>query len=98
MNHDVPSSWYLRGVKPQNLADAPLDAIAHNRPAQRLFHADSETAASRFVWAKENNELRARTPVAAAIHGFKFDAAHKPRVTRKAPAPLLPGAGCFRRA
>jgi len=98
MNHDVPSSRYLRGVNSQDFADAPLDAIAHNRSAQRLFHADPETAASRFVWAEENHELRARAPAAAAIHGFKFDAAHEPGVTRKAPAPFLSGAGCIRRA
>ncbi len=98
MNHDVPSRWYLRGVKSQDFADAPLDAVAHNRPAQGFFHADAETAASRFVWAEENYELRARAPAAAFVHGFKFAAAHEPSVTRKAPAPFLPGAGNIRRA
>jgi hypothetical protein len=85
-------------VKSQDFADAALDSIAHNRPAQGFFYADAKTAASRFVWAEENNELRARTPAAATIHGFKFDAAHEPSVTGKAPAPLPPGAGNFRRA
>ncbi|HEV3219962.1 MAG TPA: hypothetical protein VGZ48_09335 [Candidatus Acidoferrales bacterium] len=98
MNHDIPSSRYLRGVKSQDFADAPANPIAYNRAAQGFFHADAETAASRFVWAEENNELRARTPAAATIHGFKFDAADEPSVTRKAPAPLPPGAGNFRRA
>ena len=85
-------------MKSQDFADAPPDPVAHNRAAQCFFYADAETAASRFVWAEENYELRARTPAAATVHGLEFAAAHEPRVTRKAPAPLMAGAGSFRRA
>jgi hypothetical protein len=75
VNHDVPSSWYLRPVESQDFANAPANSIAHDRAAQSFFHAGAETASSRAVAANKNNELRTRTPFASAINRFIFDAA-----------------------
>src|ERR1700722_6994057 len=44
MYDDVPSRRNLRLVTTQNVANPPLDAVPHHRPAQRFLHADPEAA------------------------------------------------------
>lgn len=84
MNDYVPSGWYLRPVESQDFADAPANPIAHYRAAQSFFHAGAEAAGSGAVAANENNKLRTRAPLSAAIDRFIFDAAQQTRGTRVA--------------
>jgi hypothetical protein len=58
MHHEIPSCWYLQKIPSKNFPDAPANSIAHHRPAQRLFHADSEPAALASIGTVENHELR----------------------------------------
>jgi hypothetical protein len=66
-----------------DFAHAPPDAIAHNRPAERLLDAESESAVRQLVRAKKNREVGIRAAFPGAVHDVKLSAPHQPRFTRK---------------
>jgi hypothetical protein len=66
-----------------NLSQAPPDAIAHHRPAQRLFYAEAEPANRQLIGAKKNGEVGTRAAFPGAIHGVKLAAPDQPRIARK---------------
>jgi hypothetical protein len=66
-----------------DFANAPPDAIAHDRPAQRLLYAESESALRQLVRAKKNREVGIRAAFPGAVHSVKLSAPHQPRFTRK---------------
>jgi hypothetical protein len=65
----------------------PPDAIAHNRPAQRLLDAESKPALRQLIRAKKNGEVGIRAALPGAVYGVKISAPHQPRLTRKIQPP-----------
>ena len=80
---DIPSRRYLRTIEPQDLADPPANSVADHRATERPFHADAEAAALEPVRAIEDQELRARAPLAAAVHGLVLSVTHQASRPRK---------------
>jgi len=70
-----------------DLSQPPPDAIAHHRPAQRLFDAESEPADGQLIRAKKNGEVGTGSALPGAVHGIELTAAHQPRLARKLQAP-----------
>jgi hypothetical protein len=66
---------------------APPDAIAHNRPAQRLLDAESKSAVRQFIRAKKNGEVGIRAALPGTVYGVKISAPHQPRLSRKIQSP-----------
>jgi len=66
-----------------DLANAPPDAVAHHRAAQRFFDAEAEAAHRRLVGAKKNCEVGTGSALPGAVHGIEFAAPHQPRLARK---------------
>jgi hypothetical protein len=72
-----------------DLADAPPDAIAHDRAAERFLDAEAETALRQLVGAKKNSKVGTRAAFSCAINGIEFAAPHQPRVAREFQVPRL---------
>ena len=72
-----------------DLADAPPDAIAHYRAAERFLDAEAETALRQLIGAKKNGKVGTRAALSAAVNGIEFSAPHQPRVAREFQAPRL---------
>jgi len=70
-----------------DLSHSPPHAIAHHRPAQRLFDAETEAAHRQLVGAKKNCEVGTGTALPGAVHGIEIAAPHQPRLARKVHAP-----------
>src|SRR5882762_7777243 len=87
MYDDVSSCSYLQTMAAHNFPHAPPDAIAHNRPAQRLLDAESKSAVRQFIRAKKNGEVGIRAALPGAVYGVKISAPHQPRLTRKIQSP-----------
>jgi len=66
-----------------DLSDSSPDAIAHHRPAQRLFDAEAEAAHRQLIGAKENCEVGAGSALSGAVYGIELAAPHEPRLARK---------------
>src|SRR6266403_3646938 len=87
MYDDVPSCSYLQTMAAHDFPHAPPDAIAHNRPAQRLLDAESKSAVRQFIRAKKNGEVGIRAALPGAVYGVKISAPHQPRLSRKIQSP-----------
>jgi hypothetical protein len=83
----VPSRSYLQTSAAHDFPHAPPDAIAHNRPAQRLLDAESKPAVRQLIRAKKNGEVGIRAALPGAVYGVKVSAPHQPRLTRKIQSP-----------
>ena len=70
-----------------DLANAPPDAVAHHRAAQRLFDAEAEAAHRQLIGAKKNCEVGTGSAFPGAVHGIEIAAPHQPRLARKFQAP-----------
>ena len=70
-----------------DLSNAPPDAIAHHRAAQRFFNAEAEAAHWQLVGAKKNCEVGTGSALPGAVHGIELAAPHQPRLARKFRAP-----------
>jgi len=66
-----------------DLSNSSPDAIAHHRPAERLFNAETETAYRQLIGAKENCEVGTGSALPGAVHGIELAAPHEPRLARK---------------
>jgi hypothetical protein len=72
-----------------DLADAPPDAIAHYRAAERFLNAEAETAPRQLVGAKKNGKVGTRAALPGAVHGIEFSSPRQLRVAREFQAPRL---------
>jgi hypothetical protein len=70
-----------------DLSHSPPHAIAHHRPAQRLFDAETEAAHRQLIGAKKNCEVGTGSALPGAVHGIEISAPHKARLARKVHAP-----------
>jgi hypothetical protein len=70
-----------------DLANAPPDAVAHHRAAQRFFDAEAEAARRQLIGAKKNCEVGTGSALSGAVHGIEIAAPHQPRLARKFQAP-----------
>jgi hypothetical protein len=87
MNHDVPTHRYLQTMATHDFSNSPPDAIAHHRPAQRLFNAETEAAHRRLVGAGKYCEVGTGAALPGAVHGIEIAAPHQPCLARKVHPP-----------
>jgi hypothetical protein len=99
MYDDVPSGQKLLAMQSQNLTDAPADAVAQHRAAERPFYAAAESRRRAIfrVRQQENDKVPPRLPAAAAVNSFEFGAAQQAAFAGKSKTPCVSPAR-FRRA
>ncbi len=69
-----------------HFADAPPDAIAHHRAAERFLDAEAVAAVRQRIGAEKYSEVRAGAAFSGAIDGVEFSAADDPRFARETQA------------
>jgi len=90
MHDDVPSGWNPPTIEAQNLANAPANAIANHRAAQRAAHAHPKAVLPQAVRGKKHGELAAGSPAAVAVDGVELSTAGQ---TSPAPRFEVPARG-----
>ncbi len=66
-----------------DLSHSPPHAIAHHRPAQRLFNAETEAAHRQLVGAEKNCEVGTGSAFPSTVDGIEIAPPHQPRLARK---------------
>jgi len=64
-------------MEPDHFADAPADAIPHDRPAESALDAEAETALRQVVRSRENGEMGIGTTLPMAVHRVEIRFAHQ---------------------